>query len=76
MIMLATTGPREVAKRIPLGRLLLETDAPYFKPKGSPRPLKFSNPTNAKLVAYEVARIRKIPKEDVLKLCLENTRRI
>ena len=50
IIMLETTGPREVAKRIPLGRLLFETDAPYFKPRGSPHSLKFSNPTNAKLV--------------------------
>ena len=26
-------GPRDVARKIPLNRLLLETDAPYFVPK-------------------------------------------
>ena len=26
-------GPREVARNIPLNRLLLETDAPYFIPR-------------------------------------------
>ena len=27
-------GPRSVAQNIPLNRLLLETDAPYFIPQG------------------------------------------
>ena len=76
IIMWDAPQPREVARRIPLGRLLLETDAPYFKPRWSPHSVKFSNPTNAKLVAHEVARIRRIREEDVLKECLQNTMRV
>ncbi|XP_022108727.1 putative deoxyribonuclease TATDN2 [Acanthaster planci] len=69
-------GPKEVARRIPLGCLLLETNAPFFKPRWSPRTVEFSNSTDAKLVAHEIARIIRIQVEDVLRECLQNTTRI
>ena len=67
--------PREVAKKIPLDRLLLETDAPYFIPRGLSH-IGYSNPTMAHLVAREVARIRGEREEDVLKQCMQNTCRL
>ncbi|XP_038061117.1 putative deoxyribonuclease TATDN2 [Patiria miniata] len=67
--------PREVARKIPLERLLLETDAPYFLPRGLTH-IGYSNPTMARLVAREVAQIRGDREEDVLKQCLQNTRRL
>ncbi|XP_038044104.1 uncharacterized protein LOC119718766 [Patiria miniata] len=62
---------KEVAKRIPLERLVLETDAPHFIPPWSRS--SYSNPTNARLVAHEVACIRRMNEEDVRTHCLRNT---
>ena len=64
--------PREVAKNIPLERLLIETDAPYFIPRGWSH-VKYSNPSMARLVGIEVARIRAEWEEDVLERCMLNT---
>jgi len=51
--------PKEVAKIVPINRLLVETDAPYL----SPHPFrgKQNEPARVKLVAEEIARIREIP---------------
>ena len=69
-------GPGSVAKNIPLERLLLETDAPYFVPRGFPRATLVSNPTMAIHVAYEVAKVRGVVVDEVLLHCLSNTRRM
>lgn len=51
--------PKEVAKVVPLNRLLVETDSPYL----SPHPFrgKQNEPARVKLVAEEIARIKEIP---------------
>ncbi|KAK3089730.1 hypothetical protein FSP39_005981 [Pinctada imbricata] len=68
------TGPHEVARFLPLERLLLETDSPYFLPKKIPRgDLAYSHPGMAIVVAEEVARIKNIAVRDVLKACRQNT---
>ena len=69
-------GPGSVAKNIPLERLLLETDAPYFVPRGFPKATLVSNPTMAIHVAYEVAKVRGVVVDEVLLHCLGNTRRM
>ena len=66
---LGSPGPRDVALNIPLDRLLLETDAPYFPPT----PARFSIPTMAKHVAEEVAKIRGITVAEVLHTTRQNT---
>ena len=61
----------EVAKRVPLDRLLLETDAPYFLPaklakSASPYSYQFSQPGQVIHVAAQIAALRGVPLEEVL----------
>ncbi|MDY0345462.1 MAG: TatD family hydrolase [Bacilli bacterium] len=50
--------PKEVAKIVPLNRLLIETDSPYL----SPHPLrgKPNSPENLPLILNEIARLRNV----------------
>ena len=50
--------PKEVAKIVPINKLLIETDAPYL----SPHPFrgKTNEPARVKLVAEEIARLRDV----------------
>ncbi|XP_075750514.1 3'-5' RNA nuclease TATDN2-like [Rhipicephalus microplus] len=65
-----------VARRIPLDRLLLETDAPYFLPKSESNRLQQSHPGMAIHVATKVSAMRGIPLEEVLVAVRQNTRRM
>ncbi|KAH7938052.1 hypothetical protein HPB49_019552 [Dermacentor silvarum] len=70
-------GPvAEVGRRIPLERLLLETDAPYFLPKSESGRLAQSHPGMAIHVATWLSNVRKIPVQDILEAVRENTREI
>lgn len=62
--------PKKVAEEISLDHLLVETDSPYL----SPHPFrgKQNEPARVKLVAEEIARIKKIPYEEVAKKTTEN----
>jgi TatD DNase family protein len=55
--------PKEVAKQVPLDKLLVETDSPYL----SPHPFrgKTNEPMRVKLVAEEIAKVRNISYEEV-----------
>jgi len=57
-------APVEIAKKIPLDRLLIETDCPYM----SPHPLRGrrNHPGNVRLVAQRIAEIREISVPDLL----------
>ncbi|XP_054709760.1 putative deoxyribonuclease TATDN2 [Uloborus diversus] len=66
----------EVVKNIPLNRLLLETDAPYFIPKAVSKKVKWSHPGLALHVAAQIAALRGIPLNDVLKSVRRNTERM
>ena len=55
---------KDVAKRVPLDRLLIETDAPYLAP--APYRGKTNQPGYVKYVAEEIARLREIPYEEVV----------
>jgi len=57
--------PKEVAKIVPLDKILIETDAPYL----SPHPFrgKINEPSRVKLVAQEIAKLRDMSYTDFAK---------
>lgn len=57
------TALKEVARRVPLDRMLIETDAPYLAPV--PHRGKTNEPAFVRHVAEEIARLREIPLERV-----------
>lgn len=61
---------KEVAKIVPLERLLLETDAPYLTPV--PYRGKENQPAYVKFVAEEISKIRGIDMENVTKITTKN----
>lgn len=71
-----TNALAEVARKIPLERLLIETDSPYFLPKQESRNLQVSHPGMAIHVAVRVSSLRNIPVEAVLAAVRDNTKRI
>ena len=65
--------PKEVAKKVPLDRLLLETDCPYMTPV--PYRGKRNEPKLVKFVCQYIADLRQIDSEEVEKITAENTKR-
>lgn len=65
--------PVEVAKEVPLEKLLLETDAPYL----APAPFRGKRCDSSLILhtAQRIGEIRGISTEDILKYTLENARR-
>ena len=61
---------KEVARRVPLERMLVETDSPYLAPV--PHRGKPNQPAFVRHVAEEVARLRGISLEDVARATTEN----
>ncbi len=61
---------RDVAKEVPLERLLLETDAPFLTPE--PYRGKENQPAYTKFVAEKIAQIREISIEEVINITTEN----
>lgn len=68
------TTVKEVASRIPLERMLIETDAPYLAPV--PYRGKLNQPAYVKHVAEEIAALRGIPLQQVAQATSENFRRL
>lgn len=66
--------PKEVVERIPLEKLLIETDCPYLAPH--PYRGKRNEPAFVKLVAEEIALIKNQPFDIVAKVTTENAKRI
>jgi hydrolase, TatD family len=52
---------KEVARRVPLDRMLIETDSPYLAPV--PYRGKLNQPAYVRYVAEEIARLRDVPVE-------------
>ena len=61
---------KEVARHIPLDRLLVETDSPYLAPV--PYRGKSNQPAYVKYVAEEVAALRGIPLDEVARVTTRN----
>lgn len=64
------TNLHEVAKKVPLERILVETDAPYLAPV--PFRGKQNHPGLVKYVVESIAKLRGIGYEDVAKITTEN----
>jgi TatD DNase family protein len=56
-------GVKDVARRVPLDRLLVETDSPYLAP--APHRGKTNQPAYVRHVAEEIGRLRGIALEDI-----------
>ncbi len=65
---------KDVAQRIPLERILIETDSPYLAPV--PYRGKLNQPAYVKHVAEEIARLRRMSVEDVGRATSENFARL
>ncbi len=65
---------KEVARRVPLDRLLIETDSPYLAPV--PYRGKLNQPGYVKHVAEEIARLRGISADEVGQRSTENFMRL
>lgn len=65
---------KEVAKAVPLDRMLIETDAPYLAPV--PHRGKTNEPAYVKHVAEEIARLKEVSVEEVGEVTSGNFRRL
>lgn len=61
---------KEVARRVPSQRLLVETDSPYLAPV--PHRGKVNEPAFVRHVATEVARLRDVPPEEIERVTTDN----
>lgn len=66
--------PVEVARMLPLDRLLLETDCPYMAPV--PMRGKRNNSAYIEYVAEKIAEIKNMSAQEILDITTENTRRL
>jgi TatD DNase family protein len=68
----------EVANNLPLDRLLLETDSPYFVPRRLPQSagIVYSNPGMALFTASAIAEIRVVSLSEVVKATSTNAKRM
>lgn len=66
--------PKEVAKYVPLDRLLIETDSPYLTPH--PHRGKRNEPKNVRYVAEEISYLKEMPYEKLKEITNENTKRL
>jgi TatD DNase family protein len=61
---------KDIARRVPLDRMLIETDSPYLAPM--PFRGKTNQPAYVRHVAEEIARLREIPIDDVARATSAN----
>ena len=64
---------KDVAKEVPLDKLVLETDSPYLTPvpyRGKP-----NKPAYVRYVAEEIAKIREMPLDELIDITTTNAER-
>ncbi len=66
--------PKEVAKEVPLDKLLIETDCPYLAPH--PYRGKRNEPSYVKRVAEEIAELKNLSYEEVASITMENAKKV
>ncbi|UOE94179.1 TatD family hydrolase [Alkalihalobacillus sp. LMS39] len=66
--------PKEVAKQIPIDKLLIETDCPYLAPH--PYRGKRNEPAYVKLVAEQIAELRGISVEEIAEITTANAKKL
>lgn len=66
--------PKEVAEKVPLDKLLIETDCPYLAPH--PYRGKRNEPSYVTLVAEEIARLKGLTYEEVTERTTANAKRL
>jgi TatD DNase family protein len=66
--------PAEVASKVPLDRLLVETDSPYLTPE--PHRGKRNEPAYVKHVAERIAALREIPFEELAAATTQNAKTV
>ena len=66
------TELRELVSRLPLDRLLIETDCPFLSPH--PHRGKRNEPANVRLIAQRIAEIRNMPVEKISQITTDNAR--
>jgi len=64
----------QVIKKIPLDKILLETDCPYLSPPGCDE--KKNDPFGVKIIAQEIAKIKKLSLEDVADQTTKNAQKL
>jgi TatD DNase family protein len=65
---------RDLVRRLPLNRLLVETDCPFLAPH--PHRGKRNEPAHVRLVASKVAEVKDVPLEETARVTTENARAV
>ncbi len=65
---------KEIIKKMPLDRILVETDCPYLTPSDFPE--KRNNPLAVKLIVEKIAGIKKEKIERIAEITTQNTQRL
>ncbi|WP_062350070.1 TatD family hydrolase [Bacillus kwashiorkori] len=66
--------PKEVAKEIPLDKILIETDCPYLTPH--PYRGKRNEPAYVKLVAQQIAELKEMTLEEIAEITHNNAKKL
>ena len=64
----------EVVEKIPIEKILIETDCPYLSPE--PNRGKRNDSSNLKFIVEKISQIKNIPHEQVAKITLENAKKL
>ncbi|MBS5379199.1 MAG: TatD family hydrolase, partial [Veillonella sp.] len=68
------TKLKEVAKQVPLDRILIETDSPYLTPP--PFRGRRNDPSKTQFVAQEIASLRGMDVDEFASIAYENGKRV